>query len=50
MRKSFLLFDSKLTDYYFARRQEDEVKKKFHDMKVGEVRMLTETIGIERED
>tara|TARA_R100001163_G_C4915698_1_gene98069 strand:+ start:263 stop:427 length:165 start_codon:yes stop_codon:yes gene_type:complete len=47
--KSFLIFDDKCENYYVARRKEDEIEQKFRDMVVGEVRMLTETIGIERE-
>jgi hypothetical protein len=50
MSKSFLLFDDKLPQYYFAKRNEHEIKEEFHNMEIGEVRMLSENIGIERED
>ena len=46
---TFLFFDDKSTNYYIARRSAEEVKPQFHDMKVGEIRMLSETIGVERE-
>jgi len=49
MPKSFLLFDDKLHQYYFAKRNENEIKEEFRDMEIGEVRMLSENIGIERE-
>ena len=45
----FLFFDDKSTNYYIALRSAEEVKPQFHDMKVGEIRMLSETIGVERE-
>jgi hypothetical protein len=47
--KTFLFFDDKSTNYYIARRLAEEVKLQFHGMKVGEIRMLSETIGVERE-
>lgn len=50
MSKSFLLFDDKLHQYYFSKRKEDEIKEQFHDMEIGEVRMLSENIGIQREE
>jgi hypothetical protein len=46
---TFLFFDDKSANYYFARRSAEEIKPEFHDMKVGETRMLSETIGVERE-
>ena len=45
----FLFFDDKSTNYYIARRSAEEVQPQFHDMKVGEIRMLSKTIGVERE-
>ena len=46
---TFLFFDGKSANYYFARRSQDEIKPEFHDMKIGEIRMLSDTIGVERE-
>ena len=43
---TFLLFDDKSEKWFFARRTKDQVKESFHDMAVGEVRMLSDTIGI----
>lgn len=50
MSKSFLLFDDKLQQYYFAKRNENEIKKEYRNMEIGEVRMLSENIGIERNE
>ena len=46
---TFLIFDDKSENYFVARRTKDQVKENFHDMAVGEVRMLSDTIGIIRE-
>ncbi len=46
---TFLLFDDKSEKYFVARRTKDQVKEIFHDMAVGEVRMLSDSVGIIRE-
>ena len=46
---TFLFFDDKSDNFYFARRSADEMQPKFHDMKIGETRMLSDTIGVIRE-
>lgn len=46
---SFLIFDDTSENFFIARRTAAQIKPVFHNMKVGEVRMLTDTIGVERE-
>lgn len=46
---TFLFFDEKSDTFFIARRSADEVKPAFHDMKIGETRMLSDTIGVMRE-
>ena len=47
--KSYLIADDNAKNYYIARRTKQEVKSEFHNMKIGEIRNLTETIHIIRE-
>ena len=49
MEKTFLLFDDNSPNYFIGRRTASQLKPEFQNMKIGEIRMLSETIGIERE-
>ena len=46
---SFLIFDDKSDGYFIARRTRSELKREFHDMEIGETRMLSDTVGITRD-
>ena len=49
---SFVIFDdvqSSEKNWFIGKRKIHEVKKEFHDMKLGEIRMITKTIGIIRD-
>ena len=38
----FLLIDNQSHDFYIARRELDEMKTEFHDMRPGEIRPLSD--------
>lgn len=46
---SFLVFDDKSDGFFIARRSAAELKPEYQDMEIGEVRMMSENIGITRE-
>lgn len=46
---SFLIFDDKSDNYFIARRAQSELKTEFHDMEIGETRMMSDNVGIIRD-
>ena len=46
---TYLLFDDLARDYFYARRLKSEIREEFHDLEIGESRMITPTSGITRE-